>query len=78
VRLFKFIIVSLTLLPATFAVSQQEMPTTDATRTTMLEHSSTSKLWVSGQMNFIFQSHPAFYAPYNGPNSLHPSYEKCR
>jgi hypothetical protein len=28
-------------------------------------------------MNFIFQSHPDFHAPYSGPNSLSPFYEKA-
>lgn len=35
------------------------------------------RFWVSGQMNFIFQSHPGFHADYSGTNSLSPHYEKA-
>jgi high affinity Mn2+ porin len=37
---------------------------------TMFPHSETSRYWVSGQDNIIFQYHPSFAAKYNGPNSL--------
>jgi hypothetical protein len=37
---------------------------------TMFPHSDTSRFWVSGQMNFIFQAHPGFPAEYSGPNSF--------
>jgi high affinity Mn2+ porin len=30
------------------------------------------RVWLSGQANFITQGHPAFPAPYSGPNSLSP------
>jgi len=39
---------------------------------TMFRHSDQTKYWVSGQMNFIVQFHPSFYAQYSGPNSLQP------
>jgi hypothetical protein len=32
---------------------------------------------LSGQANFIFQTHPPFPAPYSGRNSLDPNYEKA-
>jgi len=35
------------------------------------------RFWFSGQMNFIFQTHPPFRAPYSGKNSLDPNYEKA-
>lgn len=35
------------------------------------------KLFVAGQANFIFQTHPPFDAKYTGPNSLQPDYEKA-
>ena len=38
---------------------------------TLFPHSETSRYWVSGQANFIFQAHPDFPAAYSGPNSLH-------
>jgi high affinity Mn2+ porin len=34
--------------------------------------SSPAWWWVSGQVNVIYQWHPAFQAAYTGPNSLHP------
>lgn len=36
-----------------------------------------TRFWLSGQMNFIFQTHPPFRALYSGPNSLSPNYEKA-
>lgn len=44
---------------------------------TMFPHSKDSPYWLSGQSNFIFQTHPPFHAPYSGPNSLDPNYEKA-
>ena len=38
---------------------------------TIFPHSDTSRFWVSGQMNGIFQAQPPFSAKYSGPNSLH-------
>lgn len=43
----------------------------------MLPHISDTRFWLSGQMNFIFQTHPPFHAAYSGPNSLDPNYEKA-
>jgi high affinity Mn2+ porin len=43
----------------------------------MLSHFSSTRFWLSGQANFIFQTHPPFHAPYSGPNSLNPNYEKA-
>jgi hypothetical protein len=37
---------------------------------TLFPHSDTSRFWVSGQMNFIFQAHPGFPAKYSGTNSF--------
>src|ERR1700720_746989 len=39
---------------------------------TLLPHSETSRYWISGQVNFITQWHPAFHSPYQGVNSLPP------
>src|SRR5215472_17443480 len=36
-----------------------------------------TRFWLSGQANFIFQTHPPFHAPYSGKNSLDPNYEKA-
>jgi high affinity Mn2+ porin len=43
----------------------------------MLPHFKDTRFWLSGQMNFIFQTHPDFQAAYSGPNSLSPHYEKA-
>jgi high affinity Mn2+ porin len=43
----------------------------------MLPHFSDSRFWLSGQANFIFQTHPPFPADYSGKNSLSPNYEKA-
>jgi high affinity Mn2+ porin len=43
----------------------------------MLPHFRNTRYWLSGQMNFIFQTHPDFHAAYSGPNSLSPRYEKA-
>jgi hypothetical protein len=37
----------------------------------MFQHSTSSRYWVSGQNNIIFQYRPSFDAKYSGPNSLH-------
>jgi len=45
-------------------------PDKDDDLTSMWRHSLTSRYWISGQANFIFQAHPDFFAKYSGPNSL--------
>ena len=40
-------------------------------------HLKGGRFWLSGQMNFIFQTHPDFHADYSGPNSLSSRYEKA-
>lgn len=36
-----------------------------------------TRFWISGQANFIFQTHPPFHAAYSGRNSMNPNYEKA-
>jgi len=43
----------------------------------MLPHFKDTRFWLSGQMNFIVQTHPDFHADYSGPHSLSPRYEKA-
>jgi len=43
----------------------------------MLPHFKSTRFWLSGQANFIFQTHPDFHADYSGPHSLGPNYEKA-
>ncbi len=44
---------------------------------TLLPHLRNPRFWLSGQANFVFQTHPPFHAPYSGKNSLDPDYEKA-
>ncbi|MFY9647269.1 MAG: carbohydrate porin [Terriglobales bacterium] len=43
----------------------------------MFPHFSSTRFWLSGQTNFIFQTHPDFHADYSGPHSLGPHYDKA-
>jgi high affinity Mn2+ porin len=49
-----------------------DAPTSEdpGTAVTLFDHSSTTRWWLSGQMNFIGQGHGSFPAEYSGPNSL--------
>jgi hypothetical protein len=49
----------------------------EALSDTVLPHFREGRFWVSGQANFIFQTHPGFAAKYTGANSLDPNYEKA-
>ncbi|NUQ29853.1 MAG: porin [Acidobacteriaceae bacterium] len=37
---------------------------------TLFPHSTVSQLYAAGQANIIFQAHPPFHSPYDGPNSM--------
>jgi high affinity Mn2+ porin len=52
-------------------------PPSDADPEAMLPHFKSARFWLSGQANFIFQTHPDFHADYSGPHSLSPRYEKA-
>ncbi len=43
----------------------------------MFPHFKSTRFWLSGQANFIFQTHPDFHADYSGKNSLSPHYDKA-
>ncbi len=43
----------------------------------MFPHFKSTRFWLSGQANFIFQAHPDFHADYSGPNSLSSHYDKA-
>src|ERR1700723_2417029 len=49
----------------------------DAGTKSMLPHFKSTRYWLSGQANFIFQTHPPFSALYSGTHSLGPNYEKA-
>jgi high affinity Mn2+ porin len=55
--------------------SETDPPTPGAEA--MFPHFKDSRFWLSGQANFIFQTHPPFHAAYSGRNSLNPNYEKA-
>jgi high affinity Mn2+ porin len=52
-------------------------PPPDDSTETMFPHFKDSRFWLSGQANFIFQTHPPFPAAYSGQHSLSPNYEKA-
>jgi len=43
----------------------------------MFPRFTSTRFWLTGQANFIFQTHPEFPALYSGPHSLNPHYEKA-
>ena len=49
----------------------------DADPEAMLPHFKNTRFWLTGQTNFIFQTHPDFPAAYSGQNSLGAHYEKA-
>ncbi|MFI5088235.1 MAG: carbohydrate porin [Terriglobales bacterium] len=55
----------------------QDEPAADNDPATVIPHSNTSRFYISGQVNFIYQTHPPFPAKYTGPNSMLPRYEKA-
>ncbi len=52
-------------------------PPADEGVETMFPHFKDTRYWLSGQMNFIFQTHPTFPAAYSGQHSLGANYEKA-
>src|SRR5690348_937384 len=67
--------------PSASAPQQVQQPVPAESHTNdppaMFPHLADTRYWLSGQANFIFQTHPPFHAPYSGPNSLDPNYEKA-
>jgi len=54
----------------------QSAPPDDSTES-IFPHFRSTRYWLSGQANFIFQTHPDFHALYSGTHSLGPHYEKA-
>jgi high affinity Mn2+ porin len=52
-------------------------PPADESTEAMFPHFKDTRFWLSGQANFIFQTHPDFHASYSGAHSLSPRYEKA-
>ena len=64
-------------VPPQVASADEPDPPEDEGPETMFPHLKDTRFWLSGQMNFIFQTHPPFHAAYSGTNSLSPKYEKA-
>jgi high affinity Mn2+ porin len=62
--------------PQDAPASVPDPPPEEATEA-MFPHFKDTRFWLSGQANFIFQTHPPFHAPYSGTHSLSPNYEKA-
>ena len=52
-------------------------PSPDDSTQAMFPHFKSTRFWLSGQANFIFQTHLDFPALYSGTHSLSPRYEKA-
>ena len=61
---------------ASGGVEAVDPPGSDPTET-LFPHFRNTRFWLSGQANFIFQTHPTFPALYSGTHSLGPHYEKA-
>jgi hypothetical protein len=64
---------------ASWAQTPPSKPEADAPDkpSTVLPHPENTRWYISGQVNFIYQTHPPFAAKYTGPNSMLPRYEKA-
>jgi len=57
--------------------SDPQTPEAEPGTEAMFPHFKDTRFWLSGQANFIFQTHPDFPALYSGSHSLSPHYEKA-
>src|SRR6202167_4150845 len=62
--------------PPPDAATTPDPPPPDSTEA-MFPPFKDSRFWLSGQANFIFQTHPPFHADYSGANSRSPNYQKA-
>jgi len=58
--------------PAAQAPADSNSDSGDSEDVTLFPHSNTSRYWISGQANIVFQWHGAFPAKYTGANSMTP------
>ena len=58
------------------AASVADPPPEEGTEA-MFPHFKDTRFWLTGQANFIFQTHPPFHSDYSGPHSLSSNYEKA-
>jgi high affinity Mn2+ porin len=61
---------------AAAAANPVDPPANESTEA-IFPHFKDTRYWLSGQANFIFQTHPPFHADYSGTHSLGPDYEKA-
>src|SRR5437879_7252275 len=59
------------------AVANTTDPPPEEATEAMFPHFKDTRFWLSGQANFIFQTHLPFHAAYSGLKSLSPNYEKA-
>jgi hypothetical protein len=58
--------------PGAAAADEFDSDSGDHELLTVFPHSESSRYWISGQANVVFQWHPSFPAQYSGRNSLTP------
>ena len=61
---------------ATQSADKAPPPEADDNPPAIFPHLSSTRFWLSGQANFIFDTNPPFHADYNGKNSFGPNYQK--
>jgi high affinity Mn2+ porin len=66
-----------TASPASLDAGDPPSPPSDADPESMFPHFTSTRFWLTGQANFIFQTHPDFHADYSGSHSLSPDYDKA-
>jgi len=71
----------ITLLAGAGSARAQDVPATsgteaDDTAPAIFPHLSSTRFWLSGQANFIYQTNPPIHASYSGKNSFGPEYQK--
>jgi high affinity Mn2+ porin len=79
------VLFGLTLAPVAAQQSDSNLPpprepeNAEASTSTesMLPHFKSTRFWLSGQANFIFQTHADFHSLYSGAHSLRSRYEKA-
>jgi hypothetical protein len=81
VRVVMCVIVLMTALgPKTVRAKNPEEPETAIPQggdMDFLDHEGNKPYWLAGEVNSIFQTHPAFKSPYAGTNSLHGDSESA-
>src|SRR5207248_8601293 len=68
-------LVRIALIVLTLWLASVRTTVAQDTGDSLFDHSDSSRFRVSGQLNIVFQEHPAFPALYSGANSLRPEAE---